>query len=82
MYASIQPQVGTQLTWLQAARNAQAAADASFAPGSIGAAKVWTTKARIKAAQLPTEGKIRFVPPIKYKSSVKLAISIDLVMNG
>jgi hypothetical protein len=68
-YASIQPQVGTQLTWLQAARNAQAAADATFAPGSIGAAKVWTIKARLKAARLPTEGKIRYVPPPGYKPS-------------
>ena len=32
----------------------------------------WTPKARIKAAQLPNEGKIRFVPPKKYSSSMPL----------
>jgi hypothetical protein len=68
-YFSIQPQAGTQLIWQQASKSAQAAADASFASGSIGAAKVWATKARIKAAQLPTEGKIRFVPDKNYRPS-------------
>ena len=29
-------------------------------PGSLGSARTWTTKARINAAQLPNEGKIRF----------------------
>jgi hypothetical protein len=74
-YASIQPQVGTPLTWLQAAKNAQAAADASFAPSSIGAAQVWTKKARVKAAQLPTTGKIRFVLDEDYRAS-------NLILRG
>ena len=60
---------GAPLTWQQAAKKAQAVADAAFPPGSIGAGKVWTTKARIKAAQLPTDGKIRFVPGKKYQAS-------------
>jgi hypothetical protein len=31
--------------------------------GTIGAAKAWTMKGRLKAADLPTTGKIRYVPP-------------------
>jgi hypothetical protein len=42
-------------------------------PGSIGAQRVWTTSARTKAAGLPTEGKIRFVPARGYKPEIPLA---------
>ena len=38
-------------------------------PGSLGSARTWTIKARIKAAQLPNEGKIRFVPDDDYDPS-------------
>lgn len=34
--------------------------------GTLGAAKAWTIKGRLKAAQLPTSGKIRYVPPKGY----------------
>ena len=37
-----------------------------------GSNQPWTIKARIKAKQLPTEGKIRYVPPPKYNPSVPL----------
>ena len=40
--------------------------------GSVGSMRVWTPKARIKAAQLPTEGKIRFVPDEDYQASMAL----------
>ncbi len=39
---------------------------------SIGAAKMWSTKARMKAAELPTSGRIRFVPDKKYDPSSPL----------
>ena len=32
----------------------------------------WTTKARIKAAQLPNEGRIRFIPRENYHPSIPL----------
>lgn len=57
------------LTWQHAAEKAQILADSSFPAGSAGAAKVWSTKARLKAAQLPTKGKIRFIPMDGYKAS-------------
>ena len=44
----------------------------SYPSGSIGAGRTWTTKARIKAAQLPNEGKIRFVPRKNYQPSMSL----------
>jgi RHS repeat-associated protein len=34
--------------------------------GTLGAAKAWTIKGRLKAAQLPTSGKVRYVPPEDY----------------
>jgi hypothetical protein len=34
--------------------------------GSLGAARAWTIKGRLKAAHLPTTGKIRYVPPKNY----------------
>ena len=50
-------------------------ADPPFDPrGTGGAAKVWTsTKGRLKAAKLPTTGKIRFVPQKGYNPSNPLA---------
>jgi len=38
----------------------------AFAPGSAGAAKAWTKKSTLKYFQLPTKGKIRYVPPKKW----------------
>ncbi len=53
--------------WRAAANAAGELADAPFAPGSAGAAKVWTSiKSRLKAAQLPISGRMRFVPPKDY----------------
>jgi hypothetical protein len=71
---SFTPQYGTlnpnnMPNWQQFARSAEELADAPFAPGSIGAGKVWSVKGRLKAAQLPIEGKIRYVPPEYYKAS-------------
>ncbi|MCW1877827.1 polymorphic toxin type 17 domain-containing protein [Erwinia sp. INIA-01] len=41
-----------------------------FNPGGTGsAAKPWSTKGRIKYVELPTEGKIRFVPDSNYSST-------------
>ena len=40
--------------------------------GSVGSARVWTTKSRLKAAQLPNEGKVRYVPPKNYKPTEPL----------
>jgi RHS repeat-associated protein len=34
--------------------------------GTLGAAKAWTIKGRLKHAQLPTSGKVRYVPPEGY----------------
>jgi hypothetical protein len=34
--------------------------------GTLGAAKAWTMKRRLKDAQLPTSGKVRYVPPKGY----------------
>ena len=40
---------------------------------SVGAAKAWTSvKGRLKAAELPTSGRIRFVPPKNYSPSSPL----------
>ena len=59
--------------WRAAANAADELADAPFAPGSVGAARAWTSiKSRLKAAQLPTSGKIRFVPPKNYSASSPL----------
>ena len=44
----------------------------NYPPGSAGASKTWTVKARLKAAQLPNEGKIRFIPPDNYKPTMPL----------
>lgn len=41
--------------------------------GSVGAQRVWTTSSRIKAAGLPSKGKIRFVPARNYKPETPLA---------
>ena len=43
--------------------------DASFSPNSVGAAKVWSAKERLKVAMLPTQGRIRYVPPKGYQPS-------------
>jgi filamentous hemagglutinin len=48
-------------------------ADAPFPSESVGAGKVWSTKGRLKAAELPTTGKIRFVPRKGYEPSNPLA---------
>jgi filamentous hemagglutinin len=40
--------------------------------GTLGAAKAWTMKGRLKHAQLPTTGKIRFVPRANYNPSQPL----------
>jgi filamentous hemagglutinin len=50
-------------------RRLDSVADAPFPPGSVGAGKVWSTKERLKAAQLPTTGRIRYVPPKGYEAS-------------
>lgn len=48
-------------------------AEPPFNPdGSVGAAKPWSTKARINYAELPNEGKIRYVPPKGYEASMPL----------
>jgi len=44
----------------------------AFPPGSMGSAKAWTMKARINAAQLPNEGRVRFVPDDDYHPSEPL----------
>src|SRR5215472_1290782 len=41
-------------------------ADSPSAPGTLGASRVWSIKARLNAAQLPTSGRIRFVPERGY----------------
>jgi hypothetical protein len=58
--------------WRNAANAADELADAPFAPGSLGAAKAWTITGRINAAELPTSGRIRFVPPQNYSPSQPL----------
>jgi len=59
--------------WRTAADAADELADAPFAPGSVGAAKVWTSiRSRLKAAELPTSGRIRFVPPKNYNPASPL----------
>lgn len=40
--------------------------------GSVGSVRAWTTKARLKTAKLPNEGKIRYVPPKNYNPSEPL----------
>ena len=47
-------------------------ADSSFPAGSAGAGKVWSKKARLKTANLPTTGKIRYIPPKGYKPTQPL----------
>lgn len=54
---------------VKSARTAMNVVESAFPPGSVGAAKVWSISARLKVAQLPTTGKIRFVPPNGYKAS-------------
>lgn len=50
------------------------AADLPFDPRSVGAAKIWdSVKGRLKAAELPTSGKIRFVPKNGYDPANPLA---------
>lgn len=58
--------------WQRAAFEAEQLGSASFPQGSVGAGKVWTIKSRIKANKLPTQGRIRFVPPDRYKPSTPL----------
>ncbi len=59
--------------WRAAADAADEFANAPFAPGSVGTAKAWTSiKSWLKAAQLPTSGKIRFVPPKNYNPASPL----------
>lgn len=40
--------------------------------GSVGAAQPWSMKGRIKHVELPTQGKIRYVPPESYNPSSPL----------
>ncbi len=40
--------------------------------GSVGAAQLWSMKGRIKHVELPTQGKIRYVPPESYNPSSPL----------
>lgn len=40
--------------------------------GSVGAAQPWSMKGRIKYVELPTQGKIRYVPPENYNPSSPL----------
>jgi len=47
-------------------------AERAFPRGSVGAAKAWSTKSRLKDAGLPVSGKIRFVPPRGYHPSQPL----------
>lgn len=55
--------------------------------GTAGGAQSWSTKGRIKYVELPTQGKIRFVPDGNYSPSNPLPgdqimiISISLVMK-
>ena len=42
------------------------------ANAASGAAKVWTTSARINAAQLPTSGRVRYIPPKGYSPGTPL----------
>ncbi len=75
-YAMVNPTNMPQ--WQQLARSAEALADVPFAPGSVGAGKVWSIKGRLKAAQLPIDGKLRFVPPKGYIPSQNLpSVKID-----
>lgn len=39
---------------------------------TLGDNKIWSTKGRLKSAQLPTEGKMRFVPPENYNPAIPL----------
>ncbi len=41
-------------------------------PGTLSSSRAWTPKARINAAQLPNEGKMRFIPPKNYHPSIPL----------
>jgi hypothetical protein len=50
---------------------------AAFPADSVGAGKVWTKTARIKDAQLPNEGKIRFVPPKNWDGSTPLVRGLN-----
>jgi hypothetical protein len=51
---------------------AQLDATSLTAPGTLGASRVWSIKARLSAAQLPTSGRIRFVPERGYDPNVPL----------
>jgi hypothetical protein len=46
--------------------------DEPFAPGSLGAAKRWTVKARLGQQGLPTRGKAHFIPPEGYNANMPL----------
>jgi RHS repeat-associated protein len=48
-------------------------AEISTARGSVGAARAWTIKSRLKANELPISGRIRFVPQRGYHPSMPLA---------
>ncbi|WP_286158864.1 polymorphic toxin type 17 domain-containing protein, partial [Labrenzia sp. C1B70] len=43
-----------------------------YPPGTLSSGKVWTKSARVKEAQLPSSGKIRFVPPEKWDGTTPL----------
>ena len=47
-------------------------ADSLSAPGTLGASRVWSIKARLNAAQQPT-GRIRFVPERGYDPNVPIS---------
>ena len=44
----------------------------AFPSGSVGASKIWSKAARLKDAQLPREGRIRYVPPDNWDGSAPL----------
>lgn len=43
--------------------------ESAFPGGSVGAGRTWTKSARIKTAELPKEGRIRFIPGKNYHPS-------------
>jgi filamentous hemagglutinin len=61
--------MGGKALWAKAAKGRKVLepVERAFPPGSVGAARAWTIKARLKAAQLPTKGNIRYVPPRNYQ---------------
>ena len=44
----------------------------TFPPGSVGSDKVWTKTARIKDAELPRQGRIRYIPPSNWDGTAPI----------